>query len=147
MGCPKFDHLKWLKLENLTFVSNRKTRLIAWALFSLWSHRVYRTIIPYAFFPLPATKRPALAFGNHQSAESIIQAVLTVVAVSPRVRRHRAVTGEVLPLLDAHTHVGARVLLAGCAWAWENAGTGKEMPQEKVKSSNTSSYFWAFTIQ
>lgn len=82
-------------------------------------------------FALPVTNRPALARENHQSAECINQAVLTVVAVSPCVRCHRAVTGEVLPLLDAHTHVGARVLLAGCAWAWEKAGTGKEMPQEK----------------
>lgn len=38
--------------------------------------------------------------------------VLTVVTVGPRIRRHGAVTGEVLPLLDAHTHVGTGVLLA-----------------------------------
>lgn len=40
-------------------------------------------------------------------------AVLTVVAVRPGVGRHGAVTCEVLPLLDAHAHVGTRVLLAG----------------------------------
>ena len=43
----------------------------------------------------------------------IKSAVLTVIAVRPRVGRHGAVTGEVLPLLDAHAHVGAGVLLAG----------------------------------
>lgn len=53
-----------------------------------------------------------------------ITAVLTVVAVSPRVGRHGAVAGEVLPLLDAHAHVGARVLLAGGARAWEKGRTG-----------------------
>lgn len=38
---------------------------------------------------------------------------LTVVAVRPGVGRHGAVTREVLPLLDAHAHVGTGVLLAG----------------------------------
>ena len=45
--------------------------------------------------------------------------------MSPRVRCHGAVAGEVLPLLDTHTHVGTRVLLAGRARAWEKAG-GRE---------------------
>lgn len=39
--------------------------------------------------------------------------VLTVIAVRAGVGRHGAVTCEVLPLLDAHAHVGAGVLLAG----------------------------------
>lgn len=38
--------------------------------------------------------------------------LLTVIAVGTGVRRHRAVAGVVLPLLDADAHVGARVLLA-----------------------------------
>ncbi len=61
-------------------------------------------------------------------------ALLTVVAVSPRVRRHRAVTSEVLPLLDTHTHVGTRVLLAGRAWAWKKA-RGREIPQEHSQAT------------
>lgn len=71
---------------------------------------------------------------HRQRGETLSPAVLTVVAVSPRVRRHRAVTGEVLPLLDTHTHVGAGVFLAGRTWAWEKAGgrgREREMPQEK----------------
>lgn len=53
-------------------------------------------------------------------------AVLTVVAVAPRVGRHGAVAGEVLPLLDAHAHVGARVLLAGGARAYREKEYTKE---------------------
>lgn len=68
-------------------------------------------------------------------------AVLTVVAVGARVGRHGAVAGEVLPLLDAHAHVGARVLLAGGARAWENGRKGerdREAPQEKAKNNESS---------
>lgn len=49
-------------------------------------------------------------------------AVLTVVAVRPGVGRHGAVTREVLPLLDAHAHVGTGVLLAGRAWTCVKGG-------------------------
>lgn len=72
-----------------------------------------------------------------------IRAVLTVVAVGARVGRHGAVAGEVLPLLDAHAHVGARVLLAGGARTWDGGGKGereREVPQEeKKKEKNESS--------
>lgn len=67
-----------------------------------------------------------------------IAVVLTVVAVGPRVGRHGAVAGEVLPLLDAHAHVGAGVLLAGGARAWEKGRNGerkREAPQEKKKTN------------
>lgn len=48
--------------------------------------------------------------------------VLTVVAVCPGVGRHGAVACEVLPLLDAHAHVGTRVLLAGRTWTCVTVG-------------------------
>lgn len=63
---------------------------------------------------------------SHSALKNVSTAALTVVAVGPRVGRHGAVTGEVLPLLDAHAHVGARVLLAGGARAWEKAGGRRE---------------------
>lgn len=70
---------------------------------------------------------------------------LTVVAVGPGVRRHGAVAGEVLPLLDAHAHVGAGVLLAGGARAWRGGGEAeREGPQgKKEQSSNATSNIWA----
>lgn len=58
--------------------------------------------------------------------------------MSPGVRGHGAVAGEVLPLLDAHAHVGAGVLLAGRARAWEEGsgrrrvGRKRETPQEST---------------
>lgn len=65
-------------------------------------------------------------------------AVLTVIAMSPRIRRHGAVAGEVLPLLDAHTHVGAGVLLAGgarpCKWGRRSG--------EEVSSGNFHVHNW-----
>lgn len=59
----------------------------------------------------------------------------------PRVRRHGAVAGEVLPLLDAHTHVGTRVLLAGRARACEKAGwrvLGREGGKREIPTGNNS---------
>lgn len=60
----------------------------------------------------------------------------------PRVRRHGAVAGEVLPLLDAHTHVGTRVLLAGRARACEKAGWrvfgGREGGKREIPTGNNS---------
>ena len=88
----------------------------------------------------PMTYKSAeCSFKTHASQieVKISPAVLTVVAVSSRVRRHGAVTSEVLPLLDTHTHVGTRVLLAGRTWACEKAAgkdggekMEREMPQE-----------------
>lgn len=76
----------------------------------------------------------------------MIPAELTVIAVGPRVRRHRAVTGEILPLLDAHAHVGTRVLLTGCTWAWRQAGVKEKKKRKKgttgAKPSNSKDYFW-----
>lgn len=59
-------------------------------------------------------------------------AVLTVVAVRPGVGRHGAVTREVLPLLDAHAHVGTRVLLAGRAWTCVKGGRQETAWEEGI---------------
>lgn len=67
---------------------------------------------------------------------------LTVVAVRPGVGRHGAVTCEVLPLLDAHAHVGAGVLLAGrtrtCVKVGDRRGHGRATLPSIIQSD-----FWA----
>lgn len=60
--------------------------------------------------------------GAHKGQRGV---VLTVVASCASVRGHGAVAGEVLPLLNAHAHVGAGVLLTRGAGAWRE-GTRTE---------------------
>lgn len=68
--------------------------------------------------------------------------VLTVVAVRPSVGRHGAFTGEVLPLLDAHAHVGAGVLLAGRTWTCMKVGDRRRHGRTALPSI-VKSDFWA----
>lgn len=67
--------------------------------------------------------------------------------MSPSVRCHRTVAREVLPLLEAHAHVGARVLLTGCTRSWEKLGAGRRNATEERHSQSTlgPTHFWAFS--
>lgn len=58
-----------------------------------------------------------------------VNGTLTVIALGAGVGCHGAVTGEVFPLLDAHAHVGTRVLLACGAGTWYS-GNGRGMSQQ-----------------
>lgn len=94
--------------------------------------------------PCDPSKSAECSFHTDEAGKS----ALTVVAVGPGVRRHGAVAREVLPLLDAHAHVGAGVLLAGRARAWREAGGGdRGATGEEQQSSNVTSNIWALTMQ
>lgn len=67
-------------------------------------------------------------------------AALTVIAVSPRVGGHGAVAGEVLPLLNAHAHVGTRVLLAGGARTCQGEKGGGEAHTDAPLGSDKGHY-------
>lgn len=68
--------------------------------------------------------------------------VLTVVAVRSGVGGHGAVTCEVLPLLDAHAHIGAGVLLAGRTRTCVKVGDRRRHGRAALPSTIQSD-FWA----
>lgn len=45
----------------------------------------------------------------------MLREVLTVIAERPAEGSHTTVTAEAIPLLQTHTLIGTRILLAGCA--------------------------------
>lgn len=57
--------------------------------------------------------------GNKDKHLFLFREVLTVIAEWPTEGSHTAVTAETIPLLQAHTLIRTRVLLAGCAGPWK----------------------------